>query len=192
MLESLITSKTRIKILFRLFLNNQSSGHLRELAKEFNESSNSIRLELNRLIAAGLLTSQPDKNKIKYKANTGHPLYESINNMLRKTVGIDQLVDRITSRIGNLESAYLTGQFAAGHNSDTIELALVGNDLDQKFIDNLVEKAEKMMERKIVYMIFTPEQLAYFLKDHDKLLIWKNEEKSRKPGTKDKTYFKIQ
>jgi len=48
---------------------------------------------------------------------------------------------------------------------------LVGNDLDQKFIDNLVGKAEKMMERKIVYMIFTPEQLDYFLKDHDKLLI---------------------
>jgi hypothetical protein len=192
MLESLITSKTRIKILYRLFLNTENSGYLREMEKEFNESSNSVRLELNKMKEAGMLIAIPDKNKIKYKANTGHPLYESINNMLRKTVGIDQLVDRITSRIGNLESAYLTGQFAAGHDSDTIELVLVGNDLDQKFIDNLVGKAEKMMERKIVYMIFTPEQLDYFLKDHDKLLIWKNEEKSRKPGTKDKTYFKIQ
>ena len=176
MLESLITSKTRVKILFKLFLNSESSGHLRELEKEFKESSNSIRLELNRLVKAGLLTSHPVKNKKVYKANTGHPLYDSINNMLRRIVGIDQLVDRVTSQIGNLDAAYLTGDFAAGHDSDTIELALIGSNLDRQYIDNLVGKTEKIIERKIVYMIFTPEQLTYFLKDHDKLLIWEKEE----------------
>ncbi|MFW5756258.1 MAG: winged helix-turn-helix domain-containing protein [Tangfeifania sp.] len=176
MLESLITSKTRVKILFKLFLNSESSGHLRELEKEFNESSNSIRLELNRLVKAGLLSSFPVKNKKVYKANTRHPLYNSINSMLRKVVGIDQLIIRVTSQIGNLDLAYLIGEFAAGHDSDTLELALVGTNLDRQYIDSLVGKAEKMIDRKIVYMIFTPEQMAWFLKDRDKLLIWKNEE----------------
>lgn len=185
MLESLITSKTRIKILFRLFLNSDSSSHLRELEKEFNESSNSIRLELNRLVKAGLLTTFPVKNKKLYKANTRHPLYDSINSMLLKVVGIDQLVDRVVSKIGNLESAYLTGEFAAGHDSDTIELALVGSNIDRQYIDNLISKAEKMIDRKIVYMIFTPEQLVWFFKDRNKLLIWEKEEKRPETETEE-------
>lgn len=176
MLESLITSKTRIKILFKLFLNTESASHLRGLATEFGESSNSIRLELNRLIDAGLLKSEKEKNKKIYKANEQHPLYESINGMLRKIVGIDKLIDRVTSKIGNLESAYLVGEFASGRDSDTIELALVGNDLDEQYINALVKVAEDKIGRTIVYMAFTPEQLAWFLKDRDKLLIWKKEE----------------
>jgi len=180
MLELLITSKTRIKILYRLFLNTENTGYLREMEKEFNESSNSVRLELNRMMKAGMLVPIPDKNKIKYKANTNHPLFDDINRLLQKIIGIDQLIETVTSRIGNLESAYLTGDFASGRDSDTIELALVGYDLDRKYIDKLIEKAEKIIKRKIVYLIFTPEQLAYFLKGHDKLLIWEKEKKRKK------------
>ncbi|MGM0376096.1 MAG: ArsR family transcriptional regulator [Bacteroidota bacterium] len=175
MLESLITSKTRIKILFKLFLNENSTSHLRGLEKEFGESSNSIRIELNRLIEAGLLSSEQIKNRRVYKANTKHPLYGSINDMLRKIVGIDKLIERVTSKIGNLEAAYLLGEFASGHDSDTIELALVGYNLDEQYIKNLVNKAEEKIDRNIVYVLFTPEQLSWFLKDRDKLLIWKKD-----------------
>ena len=175
MLESLIRSKTRIKILFKLFLNENSASHLRGLEKEFGESSNSIRIELNRLIDAGLLSSEQIKNKRIYKANRKHPLYDSINGMLLKIVGIDKLVERVTSKIGNLEAAYLIGEFASGHDSDTIELALVGNNLDEQYIKNLICKAEEKIDRKIVYMTFTPEQLSWFLKGRNKLLIWKKD-----------------
>lgn len=175
MLESLITSKTRIKILFKLFLNENAKSYLRGLEKEFGESSNSIRIELNRLIDAGLLSSEQIKNKRVYMANRKHPLYGSINNMLRKIVGIDKLIERVMSKIGNLESAYLVGEFAAGHDSDTIELTLVGYNLDDQYIENLVRKAEEKIDRKIVYMSLTPEQLTWVLKDRDKLLIWKKD-----------------
>lgn len=178
MLESLITSKTRIKILFKLFLNENSKSHLRGLEKEFGESSNSIRTELNRLIAVGLLSSEQIKNKRVYMANRKHPLYDNINGMLRKIVGIDKLVERVTSKIGNLETAFLIGEFALGHDSDTIELALVGYNLDEQYIKNLVSKAEENINRKIVYMTFTPEQLTWVLKDRPKLLIWKKDKET--------------
>ena len=58
MLESLITSKTRIKLLLKFFINPSTKAYLRELVKEFDASTNSIRLELNRLEESDLLISQ--------------------------------------------------------------------------------------------------------------------------------------
>ncbi len=176
MLESLITSKTRVKLLLKLFLNSSTTSHLRGLQKEFGESSNSIRLELNRLIEADLLTSENIKNRKYYKANTSHPLFNDINSILRKMVGIDKIVERITSQIGNLDAAYLTGEFASGRDSDTIELALIGENLDRDYIKNLVNKAEELVGRKIVSLILTSEQMEHFLKDKPILLIWKKDE----------------
>ena len=175
MLDSLITSKTRVKLLLKFFLNNETKGHLRGMEKEFGESTNAIRMELNRFTDAGLLTSEHIANKRVYKANTSHPLYNDINNILRKAVGIDKLVERVTSKIGNLDSAYLTGSFAAGLDSDTIELALVGDDLDTGYIDNLIQKAEELMHRKIMYLLLNKEQMNHFFKDKPTLLIWKKD-----------------
>ena len=53
MLDALITSKTRVRLLVKFFLNPTMKAYLRELASEFDESTNSVRLELNRLKEAG-------------------------------------------------------------------------------------------------------------------------------------------
>ena len=55
MLETLITSKTRIRILVKFFINEANFGHIRGLAEEMNESTNAIRKELNNLSEAGYL-----------------------------------------------------------------------------------------------------------------------------------------
>lgn len=55
MLDSLITSKMRVKILMRLFLNTKTRVYLRDLAKEFDASPGHVRSELRQLTRAGLL-----------------------------------------------------------------------------------------------------------------------------------------
>lgn len=102
-------------------------------------------------------------------------MYEDLKRIVRKTVGIDHIVERITSKIGHLEAAYITGSFAKGVDADTIELALVGYGLDKNYIDALVEKAEKLIGRKIMYLVFTPDQMEYFFKNKPALLIWEKE-----------------
>lgn len=82
MLENLITSKTRIKLLLKLFLNSQTTAYLRNLETEFGESTNAIRQELNRFEKAGLITSETEGNKKVFKANTGHPFFPEINKLL--------------------------------------------------------------------------------------------------------------
>ncbi len=176
MLDSLITSKTRIKLLMKLFLNSDNQSHLRGMQKEFGESTNAIHQELNRFMNAGLLTDSYQANKRYFKANTSHPLFEDINHILRKMVGIDKIIERITSQVGNLDSAFLSGSFANGIDSDTIELVLVGENLDEVYIKTLVSKAETLIGKKIVYVSLTKEQTEHFLNDKPILLIWKKDE----------------
>jgi len=173
MLESLITSKTRIKILLKFFLNQQTVAHLRGLEAEFGESSNSIRLELLKLENAGLLCSAVKGNKKLYFANIKYPFFSEINGILKKTVGIDQIIEQITSRIGNLQAAYLIGDFAIGKDSEIIEIALVGNQLDPAFIDTLAQKADNLIQRRIKYVILTENEMLEFYRNKPILLIWK-------------------
>ena len=76
MLDSLITSKTRIKLLLKFFINPETRAYLRELSKEFEESTNSVRLELNRLTKANLLVSQHKGRTVMYNANTDHAFFK--------------------------------------------------------------------------------------------------------------------
>ena len=175
MLDSIITSKTRVKLLLKFFLNSQTKSYLRNLEQEFGESTNAIRLELNRLEGADLLRSEVTGNRKYFKANTEHPLFNDINNILKKIVGIDKLIDRVINQIGNIEKAYITGDFAEGKDSQIIDLVLIGNVLDTSYIESLVSKAEKMIERKIRYLILTCEQMEDYFKNKPSLLIWKED-----------------
>ena len=175
MIESLITSKTRIKLLLKFFLNSQTTSYLRSLETEFGESTNSIRVELNRLENAGLLGTSANGNKKMFFANTDHPLYNDINNILKKFIGIDQIIEQITNQIGELQAAYLTGDFAIGKDSNIIDLALVGNNLDRAYIEKLVEKAESFISRRIKSIILTSEEMMQYYSDKPVLLIWKSD-----------------
>jgi hypothetical protein len=176
MLTSLITSKTRVKLLLRLFLNAQSKSYLRQMEKEFGDNTNAIRVELNRFEDAGLINGEYIGSRKYFKANRKHPLYGEINNILKKFVGIDQIIERITSHIGELETAYLTGSFAAGLDSDVIELLLIGQNLDDNYINSLVAKAEGLIERKISYLVLSASQMKDFFSNKPVLLIWKRDE----------------
>lgn len=175
MLDTLITNKTRLKLLLKFFLNSNSRAYLRNLEQEFNESSNAIRVELNKFEEAGLLKSEITGNKKYFKANTSHPLFPDIHNILLKHLGIDQVIDEIIENLGNLKMVYLVGDIAKGNNSDIIDLLVVGSELNHEYLLKLVLKAEKLIKRKVRYLILTIEELNSYLKDknsHEYLLLW--------------------
>lgn len=158
MLESLITSKTRIKLLLKFFLNPENKGYLRELSDEFGESTNAVRVELNRLTEAGLLETHDEGRTKVYRANIKHPLFPEIRAIAAKTLGIDQLVDQVIKRLGNVELAFITGDYAKGIDSGLIDLVLVG-DIDRAYLQSLIDKLEKMIERKIRVLVLKQEEL---------------------------------
>jgi hypothetical protein len=165
MISALITSQTRIKLLKKFFLNSSTKAHLRGLESELNESTNSIRIELNRFEEAGLLNSLRDGNKKVYQANSGHPLYKDIHSIILKETGIDRVIEKVIHRLGNLLSVYLVGDFAHGKDSQVIELILVGVDIDREYLSRKVVQAEEIVDRKVSYIILNPDEAEkHFLK----------------------------
>jgi len=122
-----------------------------------------------------MLKSEYVGNRKYFQANTEHPLYNDVNNILKKFIGIDKIIDRITSQIGDLEAAYVTGDFAKGRDSKIIDLVLVGKNLDNNFIGDLVQKAQELIDRKIRYIILTADQMQQIFNQKPALLIWKQD-----------------
>ena len=177
MLGTLITSRTRVKLLMRFFLNSNASSYLRELEGEFGESTNAIRLELNRFEDAGLLTSSAIGNRKYFKANKKHPLFRDIHNLLLKHVGFDQIIERVVNKLGDVKEVYVVGDFARGRDSRVIDLIFVGLGIDKEYLVRLVEKCEKMIDRKIRYLVFNDGDYKEFLNDYtpaEILLLWKS------------------
>jgi len=177
MLESLITSKTRIKLLLKFFLNSSTKAYLRGLETEFGESTNAIRLELNRFEQAGLLTSHSEGNRKYFSANKSHPLFPDIQSLMRKHLGIDQLVEQVIEHLGEVEKVYLTGAFARGQESADIEILLVGGDVDTAYLETLIIKANKLIHKNILYSLMPTLQFDnYFasLGRENVLLLWEH------------------
>lgn len=178
MINTLITSQTRVKLMVKFFLNGRTKAHLRGLETEFGESSNSIRVELNRFEKAGLLLSLKDGNKKVFQANANHPLFNDIHSIILKETGIDRVIDKVVHRIGDLGEVYLTGDFARGKDSPVIELILVGHGIDREYLANKVQQAEELVGRKVSYVILSPDESEEHLKkirQTDLLPLWVND-----------------
>jgi len=179
MLDTLITSKTRIKLLMKFFLNSNARSYLRNLESEFGESTNSIRLELNKFEKAGMLTTEVDGNKKYFRANIAHPLYNDIHNIMLKYIGFDKIVERVIEKLGNLEIVYVSGDFAKGISTEIIDLMFVGDKIDKEYLTRLIGKTENLIKRKIRYVVFKISEFKSFektQKESDLLVLWKKEE----------------
>ncbi len=167
----------------KFFLNSRTTSYLRDLAAEFGESTNAIRVELNHLESAGLLESEKQGNKKIFKANRKHPLFGNIHQLLLRHTGIDQIVDHVAKKLGGLEQAYVVGSFARGMDHPVIDLILIGNGIDKQYLLQLIDKAEDLIDRKIRYMQVQPDESADILQKYpEALLLWKEETQRVSPG----------
>ena len=174
LLSGIIASKTRIKLLVRLFFNPEARAYLRELAQEFDVSSNAVREELNQLTATHLLTSEKNGRQVYYAANQNHPLFPELKSMVAKVMGIDQVIESIVTRLGNMEQAYLIDDYAEGKDTGIIDLLLVGN-IDQYHLNDLSRKTERYIKRKIRALVMSRMEYEAFspkMQQRPHFLIW--------------------
>lgn len=179
MLDALVTSKTRKKIILKFFLNSSANAYLRHLEQELNESPNALRIELNKFEKAKLLNTFIDGNKKFYQANTKHPLFPEIRNILLKTIGFDQIIANVIHpKIGNVEQIYITGKYAKGLHSNIIDLLFVGDPLYSNKLIKLLAKVETAINKKLRFLAIKPEELNEFLSPNmqEVILLWENNE----------------
>jgi hypothetical protein len=137
----------------KFFINPENESYLRELAKEFNESTNSVRRELNNLSEAGYLTTGTLQNKVTYRANTSHPLYRPLHNMIRQSLGLESMVKEILDKLGGVERIVLVGEYAQGRDSGCIEVVVIGSDVNESYLDIVAKSIEKKIERKVEVLV---------------------------------------
>ena len=175
LLSGLITSKTRIRVLMRLFLNPERQAYLRELAGEFSVSPSQVKEELSQLSEAGLLQHRREGRQIHYRANTSHPLFPELQGMVRKALGMDRILESIVDRLGDLELAFLLDDYAEGKDTGIIDLGLVGS-VDHENLADLVRKTEKYVERKIRTLVLNRQEyrkLRTTLEARPMLILWR-------------------
>ena len=166
-------------MLIRFFFNPETRSYLRELAKEFNVSTNSVREELNQLTSTGLLKSEKSGRQVFYTANQKHPLFPELKSMVSKVMGIDRVIDSIVIRLGELESAYLIDDYAEGKDTGIIDLLLIGN-INQYHLNDLSRKTERYINRKIRSLVLSRDEFGSLvpkLEKRPRVLIWEAKKK---------------
>ena len=153
MLNKLITSKTRLRLLIKFFISQANRGYLNGLANEMGESTNSIRKELNHLFEAGYIEKIKKENKIEYKVNSKHPLYETLKKVVYKHLGLEDIVETVIDRMGNVEEIILIEDYARGYDSGNIEVVLIGESLNFNYINQLENKIENLINRKVTFYL---------------------------------------
>ena len=153
MLNKITTSKTRLRLLIKFFISQTNRGYLNGLAAEMGESTNSIRKELNHLFDAGYLNKVKKDNKVEYLVNSNHPLYETLRKVVLKHLGLEDIVENVLDRIGNVKKIILIGDYAEGKDTGSIEIILVGNNLNMDYVNNLELKIEKIIDRKVTFYL---------------------------------------
>ena len=153
MLDTLITSKTRLRLIIKFFLNIANKGYLNGLANEFGESTNSIRKELNNLSSAGYLEKKNENNKVIYRANASHPLFKIIQKIVKKHLGIEEILETVLKRIGEVKKIMILGDYAEGIDNGHIEILIVGDKLNEDYLKEITPKIEKKINRKVSFFI---------------------------------------
>ena len=153
MLNSLITSKTRLRMLIKFFVSAANKGYLNGLANEFNESTNSIRKELNNLSDAGYLLKSKQNNRVIYNADIKHPLFKVLQKIVRQDLGLEEIVETVISRMGDLDIIALTGDYSKGIDSGIIEIVVIGGDVNNDYLENIKSKIKDKISRDVDFII---------------------------------------
>ena len=172
MLGELITSKTRLRLLIKFFISQANRGYLNGLATEMGESTNAIRKELNHLQGAGYLEKVKVDNKVEYKANIDHPLFEVMQKVVFKHLGLEDVVETVLERMGDVDQIILVGDYAKGNDSGLIEVFLIGQGLNMEYIAQLEDKIEDLIGRKVSFYL-----ASKFLADREHIILFNSDVK---------------
>jgi len=140
-------------MLIKFFVSAANNGYLNGLASEFNESTNSIRKELNNLSAAGYLLKSKENNRVIYSANTTHPMFEVLQKIVRQHLGLEEIVEAVIKRIGDVDQIALTGEYAKGIDSGNIEIIINGSDVNNEYLKNIKSKIKKKIGREVTFLL---------------------------------------
>jgi len=154
MLEALVTSKVKRKLLVLFFTNPENKFYIRELSRKTDEETNAVRRELQKLENAGILFSRMEGNLKYYAVNRKCPISEELKKIILKTEGIGNVIKTGLQKSGIL-FAFIYGSYAEGEErkGSDIDLMIIGNMPIEQF-NKMISDLERKIGRDINYTIY--------------------------------------
>lgn len=149
--------------MIKFFVSAGNTGYLRGIAEEFDESTNAIRKELNQLTEAGFLARRQAQKKVLYQANTDHPLFHPVQRLVRSFLGVDKVVDQVMDRAGDVQQVMLVGAYAKGLESNTLEVVVLGEGLDEAYLRKVADKTATLINKKVHVSFERPAQGSHIV-----------------------------
>lgn len=172
MLEYIIPSKTRRKILNLYFTDVSQIYHLRRVAREVKEEINAVKRELDILEKEGLLKKEKRVNRVIYSLNPKYPLYDELLRIFTKMNTLPQKIIKNVAKLGKVKFAVLSMKYMRKQKLQDGEIILlfVGTIVAPE-IATLVAEEEQTLGTEMNYTIMTEEEFGFRKKSNDPF-IW--------------------
>jgi len=170
-LSKILSSRVRADIFRLLFNGHMQELHIRAIERQSCVTFNSIRQELKKLSALDLVAGRRDGNRLYYKANTNHPLYSTLSDLVAKTVGYNALLTQALS-VPDIEIAFVFGSLAGNEEQDAsdIDLFIIG-DITLRKLSSLLSGLEEQTGREINPHIFSATEFKKRRDAEDHLIV---------------------
>ncbi len=173
MLQHIIPSKARRKVLELFFHHPDENYYLRKVVRDTDEEVNAIKRELDILAEEKMLTREKRLNKVFYALNKNYRFYDEFLRIFTKTGCLPSLVYNNLSKMGKVKFITLSTKFAkkTAIKEDEIYLLFVGTVVVPE-ITTIVDEAEKDFGREINYTVMTEDEFIFRKKNNDPF-IWR-------------------
>jgi len=165
-LTSTLFSRTR-GIVFGELFRQREGVYLRELERSTGINSRQLLRELHALRDAGIITPKRVGNLVLYRFNPDCPIYEELQSIIRKTVGLaDVLKELLEPFTEQIELAYVFGSHARGEQrvDSDVDLMVVGA-ATRRQLSAALRRAETVLRREINAVFSTGDEYGSALED---------------------------
>lgn len=172
MLEDLIVSRVRVKLL-ELFLSNPGSiFHVRDIVRRVDEEINAVRRELLHMEKCSMVSKEPRANRLFYKFREDYPLYFDLLALINKTKNLGGDILKNKNKIGKIKYAFLSGKFIRNKIStpNEVEMLIVGNVVLPQ-VAQFVRAEETKRSREVNYTVMSEDEFTFRKARRDPFLL---------------------
>ena len=171
-LAEILSSKIRAEIFRNLFgVKPEAALHMREIERRTGFAIGTVQTELKKLHRLDIISRVKDGNRVYYRANTVHPLYTTIHELVLKTSGLADVIKNALDNEKSIKVAFVFGSLARQEenaNSD-VDLMVVGDIGLRKLTGLLMDVAGKI-GREINPHVFSEKEFIKRKKGQDHFL----------------------
>lgn len=172
-LEDIIISRVRVKLLQLFLLNPGTIFHVRDIVRKVAEEINAVRRELLHMEKAGMVSKEQRANRLFYTFRKDYALYHELLTLMIKTSGICWDIIRNKSKLGKIKFAMLSGRYARKlerHGANEVDLLIVGTVVLPE-LSQIVKNEEARRGVEINYTVMTEEEYIFRKRRRDPFVL---------------------